>query len=292
MTARIALSYLYVPGDAGRRLDLAHTRGADAVIADLEDAVAADSKQQACREVASWLAQPRLPGPERWVRVNAGQQGVDDLEQVFGESLRGVCMPKVTGPHDVKRVAALLSDLERAHGWAHQPVSIMPLIETAKGLMSLSQTAQAPRVLRLQLGELDLAADLGLDPGPNEAELLPARSAAVAASVVADLLPPVGAVNPNVDDLAYLTQSTLRLRRLGFLGRAAVHPAQLRVIHSAFTPSEREVSDARRVLTAYDQAVAAGRGVWLDAEGRMIDEAVVRRSRRIVALTLDEEEQP
>lgn len=98
MTAQIALSYLYVPGDGGTRLDLAHTRGADVVIADLEDSVAAVSRPAARSAVAGWLEQPTSEGSPRWVRINAGSDGLDDLEHIFGAGLRGVCLPKVWGP--------------------------------------------------------------------------------------------------------------------------------------------------------------------------------------------------
>jgi citrate lyase subunit beta/citryl-CoA lyase len=290
-----ARSYLYVPGDAGERLSRAHTRGADAVIADLEDGVAAGRKPEARRQVAQWLAAAsagasptvtELPpaGPERWVRLNAGDDAIDDLEAVFGPALSGVVLPKISTETEVEHLAAALGRLEQAHRWTSPPVRIMALIESATGLLSAPSIARAPRVYCLQLGELDLAADLGLEPSADESELLAARAAIVTASAAAGSAPPIGAVNPRVDDLAAFESSTVRLRRLGFVGRAAIHPRQIPVIHAIFTPSPDEVAQARRTLTRFDAEQSAGRGVWLDVDGRMIDEAVIRRSRRILAL--------
>jgi len=276
----LARSYLYVPGDAGRRLTLAHTKGADALIADLEDAVAPARKSEARQAVRSWIAE-RTPD-ERWVRVQAGAAGIDDLAQVFGPGLRGVCMPKVASRADVEELARALAELEHSGGWSAAPVAIMPLIESAAGVLAVAEIANASRVLRLQLGELDLAADLGFEVGADEMELLPARASVVVASAAAGIAPPVGAVWPHVRDDAGLASSTQRLRRLGFIGRAAVHPAQLEPIHRLFSHTHEEIETARRVVAEYDNAVASGRGVLLDRDGQMVDEAIVRRSRRVL----------
>ncbi|MBO4208648.1 CoA ester lyase [Micromonospora echinofusca] len=278
------MSYLYVPADAGRRLTLADTRGADAVIADLEDAVAPGRRAQARQEARAWLSRSTGTRVERWVRINSGPDGLEDLAEVFGPGLSGVCIPKVTCPNDVQQVTRLLTELETAHRRSDDPVPVMPLVESGAGLIALPGIARAPRVQRLQLGELDLAADLGMEPGPDETELLAARTAVVTASAAARLLPPVGAVRADLADHDALDQSTRRLRRLGFLGRAAIHPAQLPVIHAVFDVTPEQVHVARSLVSAYDQALAAGQGVLRDEHGRMVDEAVVRRSRHIISL--------
>ena len=290
MSAQVPRSYLYVPGDAGRRLALANRRGADAIIADLEDGVAPTQKAIAREQVAAWLAPPAAPAEvERWVRLNVDAQGIDDLEQVFGAGLQGVCIPKVADPEDVRRVARVLARLEHASHWSGPVVCIMPLIESALGLLSAVEIARAPRVFCLQLGEVDLAADLGLEPTTDEFELLNARSTVVTASRAARLTPPVGAVHIELQDLAGLEQSTWRLRRLGFRSRAAIHPSQLPIIHKVFSPTREELDDARRLVAKYEDAQKSGIGVLLDEKGRMVDEAVVLRSRAMLALARAEE---
>lgn len=277
----IARSYLYVPGDSGNRLARAHERGADAVIADLEDGVAPAAKPAAVRAVREWLSHPAGNDARRWVRVNAGEHGLQDLRAVVGPGLFGVCVPKVYGPADVTAVV----DAARACAASGQPLAVMVIIETARALRDLDAIAAVPGLTMLQLGELDLAAELGITPGPDELELLPARSAVVAAAAAAGLLAPVAPVSPDFADLDRFARTTAALKRLGFAGRAVIHPAQLAATHAVFTPSADEVEDATDILRRYDAALGQGSGVAVDARGAMIDEAVARSCRRILELS-------
>jgi citrate lyase subunit beta/citryl-CoA lyase len=277
-------SYLYVPADDEQRLGKAKTRGADAIVADLEDSVAPSRKGVANDNTARWLAEPGAGEAERWVRVNQGELGLADIAAVFGRGLTGICLPKVSSGTEVRRASDLLDDLEQRGNVPAQTTLLMPLIESATGLQALSDIAGAPRVHKLQIGELDLAADLGIEPGEDEAELAPLRSRVVVASVASGLLPPVGAVSPEFRDLDMLATSTRRLQRAGFVGRMAIHPAQLDVIHRCFAVTAAEVAAALELVERYDTAMADGSGVILGEDGRMVDEAVVRRSRRIIGL--------
>lgn len=285
MSRRLVRSYLYVPADEAERLHKARSRGADAVIADLEDSVAMIRKDLAVENAAEWLAKKSgYTTVERWVRVNPGARGLDDVAAVFGPGLTGICLSKVSSGAEVRRASETLDSLERRSGIAGQTILIMPLIESAAGLQSLSEIAGSPRVQKLQIGELDLAADLGIQPGGDEAELGPFRSSVVVASVASGLLPPVGAVTPEFRDSDLLAVSTQRLKRAGFVGRAAIHPAQLKTIHSCFAVTPTEAAAAQDLVNRYEAAVNAGEGVILGDDGRMVDEAVIRQSRRIVAL--------
>jgi citrate lyase subunit beta / citryl-CoA lyase len=284
VSPNLARSYLYVPAANAARLETAAGRGPEAVIADLEDSVAPAQKTEAVRNAAAWThGEGPPPQVERWVRINAGPSGLRDIEAVFGPHLTGVCLPKAD-PEFVLSAGELLTGLERDAGAPAQHVALMPLVETARGVTTLDEIARAPRVHRLQLGEIDLAADLGLEPGEDDAELAPIRSATVVASAAAGLLPPVGAVSPEFRDLARLRITTDRLRRAGFVGRAAIHPAQLETIHSVFTLSPAQLAAARAGIAAYEQALADGTGAMVGHDGRMVDEAVVKRWRRIIAL--------
>lgn len=143
----------------------------------------------------------------------------------------------------------------------------MPLIETARALQSVDDIAAHPRTDVLQLGEIDLAADLGVAAGADEQELLFARSRIVVASAAAGIETPVGAVSPDFSNLDVLRVTTQRLQRLGFAGRAVIHPRQIAVVNDVFTPSSREAADARRVLASYAAAAANGSGVILETTG-------------------------
>jgi len=287
--AQLLRSYLYVPGDSGDRLARASSRGADAVIVDLEDAVTPARKDMALTDTMAWLHE----GPssaERWVRINSGERGLEEVAQLLGPGLTGICMPKVGGAEEVERVSALLDSFEQRSSPGFPSISLMPLIESAAGVQALLEIAAARRVHRLQLGELDLAADLGLHIGDDEVELLPVRSAVVVASRAAGLLPPVGAVSPEIRNTALLAATTRRLRLSGFVGRAAIHPAQLATIHQAFAGSPDETAAAKKLLAQFESAQRRGSVALVGDDGRMVDEAVIRRCRQVIALAEAAEE--
>ncbi|MFG2088905.1 MULTISPECIES: HpcH/HpaI aldolase/citrate lyase family protein [unclassified Spirillospora] len=271
-TGRLPRSYLYVPGNAPDKLGKALARGADALIVDLEDAVPPGGKDAARRAVAGWLRSGlRTGGAELWVRVNGGETGEEDVRTLAGiPALTGLVLAKSEDAAHVAAAAGLLAAL------GDVTTLLMPLLETAGAILDVRDIAGAPRVHRLQIGEVDLAADAGLDPGPDEAELAFARGMTVMASAAAGLHPPVGPVSVITSDAEALARSTDRVRRQGFVGRACIHPAQIPVVHEVFTPSAAEVARAEDVLARYKAAAAAGSGVVLDADGRLIDAAVIR----------------
>ena len=283
MSGRLARSYLYVPADVPERLQSALHRGADAIIADLEDAVALKRKDVALNNAVDWLRSTHQASTELWVRVNPGRCGLEEVTALFHKNLSGICLAKVSGPEDVENVAALLDELESG-AESQSPVSLMPLIESATALQTLSGIASASRVLRLQIGEIDLAADLGVSGEEESNELNYSRASVVVASSAAGLLPPVGAVSTQYRDLDSFATSTRRLRRSGFIGRAVIHPAQISTVHEVFTPSHDEIRRAQSLVSRFDTALASGYGVLVDEDGRMVDEAVVRQSRRLLML--------
>jgi citrate lyase subunit beta / citryl-CoA lyase len=267
-----ALTYLYVPGDRPERFDKALVSGADAIVLDLEDAVAADRKALARDTVARWIAALAPGSVEVWVRVNPGALQEADIRAVVHPRLTGVWLPKVGSAREVEQVDRLLATL-------CPDAAVSALIETAAGVFDASAIAHAPRVRFLQLGEVDLAADLGIEVDANGTALLFARSQVVAASVAAGIDPPPAAVSRNFRDGDALEADTRALARLGFVGRACIHPAQLGPVRRVFTPSQDEVRKARSVLAGLD---AAASGVAVDAAGFLIDEAVARQARRVI----------
>ena len=275
---RLPRSYLYVPGNATDKLVKAPSRGADALIVDLEDAVPPNSKDDATAAVLDWFASSPKDGPQLWVRINDDTRRHADVAALAGvPALTGLVLAKVRDADEVADVAALLEE----HG--DRTTLLMPLLETASAILDARAIAAAPRVHQLQVGEVDLAVDAGITPGDDESELAPLRAAVVLASAAARIPPPVGPVSRETRDLEDLASTTRRIRRQGFFGRACIHPAQLAVVHEVFTPSADEVADARAVVDAFDRATAVDSGIALDAEGRMIDLAVIRAARVVVA---------
>jgi citrate lyase subunit beta/citryl-CoA lyase len=281
-------SYLYVPGDGGRRLELAESRRADAVIADLEDSVVTAHKSDALKQVLTWLNSEPVSEDsshrvaERWVRVNAGDAGLEELDQLAHRLLEGVVLPKIASSADLAAADRVLTEAERRNGLAPGAIALMPLIETADAVVNILPISRAARVVVLQLGEVDLAADLGIEPGANEDELAAIRLGVVVASRASGLAAPVGPVSTNYSDLPLFRVSTERLRRLGFVGRVAIHPAQLPIIHDTFRPAAADIESARELLHQAKQFAAAGQGAWVGADGTMVDEAVLRRARQII----------
>lgn len=268
-----ARSYLFVPGDRPGVLAKVAFRGADAVIADLEDSVAPAGKGKARSTIVGWLASQESPGYQRWVRVNRGSLFDEDLATLEGGTLDGIVIPKVDGPEDVVETVQRLLRVQPT-------ANLIVLIETAKALRSLDNIASVDGVFQLMLGEADLGADIGMaadDPGWNVL-----RVAVIVASAAALLEPPVAPVDPDISNQVQFKAETERMRRMGFGSRAVIHPLQVNIVNTVFTPNQSEIDAAYRLIADHTAAQSSGKGVYLDDRGRMVDEAIVRRARRIL----------
>jgi citrate lyase subunit beta/citryl-CoA lyase len=264
-----------VPGSDPSRIEKALASEADAVVLDLEDAVAPNRKAEARENVARVLRS----GPTKpvFVRINASNSALadEDLEAVVRTNLAGLRLPKTETAEEVRRVAKALEGSARS-------VGIQCLIESALGLELVFEIARShSRVAGVSLGETDLAADLGVR---DDAGLLYARSRVVAASRAASLVHPVQSVYTNVRDLEGLRRSTESGKGLGFVGRSAIHPAQVPVINEIFTPTEGEVAEAEDLLARLEELSGEGTGAFLLEDGRFVDKAVVERARSTLAL--------
>lgn len=266
-------SYLYVPGDRPDRLARAFTRGAEALIVDLEDAVPADAKERALLDVLGWLDTVPAAAEPIWVRVNSGNRREEEVLRLAAHPrVHGLCLPKTESATEVADVDRLLQRTGRQIG-------IAPLIESAVGIVNVHAIALAPGVRLLHLGEVDLAADLGLTPGPAGEELLLVRSLIVVASRAARLGAPPAPVSTQVDDPEAFRSSTRSLAALGFVGRACIHPRQVAVVNELFRADPADRAWAQAVLEAAD---SAEHGAFRAGDGSMVDEAVLRRARRIL----------
>ncbi|MCA1834115.1 MAG: CoA ester lyase [Actinomycetota bacterium] len=269
-----ARSFLYIPGDREEFLTKAFDRGADAIIADLEDGVAPAAKDAARKIVAGWIEQE--PGAQTWVRLNSGALMEADVTAVCAPGLTGVVLPKAS-IDALASLDVLLTIAEKRADLAEGTVLVCPLIETAQGVLDVRLITEAPRVSHLAIGEVDLGAELNI----TDADAMnPIRMQLVVASAAAGISPPTAPVATDFQDLDALRSSTLRLKAMGFGARAAIHPAQVPPINEVFTPTTEEIEAARELVTTYDAALARGNGVIKDADGKMVDEAVVRSARR------------
>jgi citrate lyase subunit beta/citryl-CoA lyase len=271
---------LYVPGDQPNKLAKATERGADAVIADLEDAVGPDRKEDGVETVAAWLADADpLTRTELWVRLGL-ERAREDLPRLVVPALDGLVLPKAEHPDELDELDRMLTTTEHVQAHRERGVHVAPLIESARGMLQALALTQAPRVRHLGMGEADLVADLGLEPSVDEHELAHARSTVVSASAAGELPGPTAATSTDFRDTDGLRASTERLRRFGFRARSAIHPAQVPVIAEVFTPHEADVAHARAVVDAYE---GSEEGVATGPDGRMIDRAVARAARDILS---------
>ncbi|QLY28770.1 HpcH/HpaI aldolase/citrate lyase family protein [Nocardia huaxiensis] len=267
-------SALYVPGNRPELFAKALAGPADVVLLDLEDSVPLRDKDSARAAVSAWLRRVVAPG-RIWVRVNPGPLGLADLRAVALPGVSVICLSKTESPEQVSAAAAAIREAEPVPG----TIGLCPLLESAAALTDARAIAATPGVTRLQLGEADLCADLGMRPGADERELLSLRTAVVLASAAAGLAPPLAPVRTDFRDLETLRTSTEGLARLGFRGRACIHPSQIPIVNQVFTPSATELARARTLVARFE--AAAGQ-VVLDDHGRMVDLAVIRQARRLL----------
>ncbi|WP_199856730.1 HpcH/HpaI aldolase/citrate lyase family protein [Nocardia suismassiliense] len=266
-------SALYVPGNRPELFDKALAGPADVILLDLEDAVPLADKDAARATVSSWLRCVVAARQQIWVRVNSGAAGQDDLAAVALPAVSAVCLAKTESVEQVRAAAEVLGEYEPQHG----AIRICPLLESAAAVLDARAIAAGPRVARLQLGEADLRAELGIEPSADDRELLTVRTQVVLASAAAGIAAPLGPVSTDFRDPQRLRESTRALARMGFRGRACIHPAQLSVVNEIFTPAADELDRARALVDRFESAAG---GVLLDEAGRMGDLAVVRQARR------------
>jgi citrate lyase subunit beta/citryl-CoA lyase len=256
-------SYLFVPGDRAERIAKARASGADAVVVDLEDAVAPGNKPVARDAVAGALdaAQPVV------LRINGADTAWfgDDARLAAHPGVAAVMLPKA-GSTDA--VAALRAASGKA---------VLALIETAAGMAHLPALAAAEGVARLVFGSIDFQLDL--DIADDDLALLPFRMRLVLASRVAGLPPPVDGVTTALDDEARIAHEARRARSLGFGAKLCIHPRQVALVNDAFSPTAAELAWARRVV---DAAASAG-GAAVAVDGKMVDAPVLARARRLLA---------
>jgi citrate lyase beta subunit len=261
-------SILFVPGSDERKLARALDSEADAVVADLEDAVAPAQKERARAVVVEQLRARRRDG--LMVRINGTHTPYfeEDLRAIAGLDLAAVVLPKAT-PDAVARC-----------GSGEPP--LLAIVETAQGLRQAYELAASPRVAALLLGAADLGAELGLSPLVDSQELLFARSKLVVDAAAAGIRPPFDMVHLDVRDADALAAEAATARALGFGGKACIHPDQVEVVNRVFAPTAAELAWADEAIGAYEAAVAGGQGAVLVA-GTLVDRAVVERARRIAS---------
>ena len=278
-------TYLFAPGNHERRVEKAMGLGADVVILDLEDAVAISEKKSTRNLINKTLDQPRNCAV--FVRVNAYDTEFcyGDICSIVSENLDGIVLPKLESLEDLRSIDWLLTNLEKERGLPHRSIDLMPIIETAGGLVNIREMANADtRVRRLAFGGGDYTRDLGMQWTLKEDELLPVRSEMVLASRFGKLEPPVDTVFIHIKEHDAFKASCLNILGLGFQGKMCIHPDQVPVTNEIFTPSADEVRWSKRIISEFGEAEKAGIAS-IQIDGYFVDYPIVEKAQRTVDIS-------
>jgi len=278
-------SMLFTPGNNARMIQKAARLGADAVILDLEDAVPVPEKASARQLVGEAVVEVGAEGALSFVRVNAVTTGLtgDDIAAVVRPGLLGIVQPKTESPADVLAVAEEVARAERGRGLAPESVVLLPLLETARGVLNAWEIATAsPRIIALAFGALDFTRDMGTKPSVDGTEVLYARSRIALAANAADLQA-IDTPWIEIGDSSGLVDEARMARQLGFRGKLVIHPSQIELVNQVFSPSEEDVAEARKVAEAFREAEARGLGA-ISLDGKMVDIANARQAEDVIAL--------
>lgn len=275
-------SVLFAPGNRARMVEKAPHAGADAVVLDLEDAVPVAEKV-ATRAILAHLLAAACGPPSRFVRINALDTpwGRQDAADVVGQGVFGLMLPKVESASDIQSLEVILTSAEAAAGLPIGQIEILPIVETARGVLRAAEIAAAgPRVRRIAFGAYDFARDMDITLTASGEELL-VPLATVALAARAARIQALDTVFAAIDDEAGLVAEARRARGLGFSGKMCIHPSQIAPVHRVFSPSAEEVDRAARVVSAFRAAVADGRAsVALD--GKMVDYPIAEQQQRLL----------
>ncbi len=283
MTPRLR-SLLFTPADSPRKMAKGATLPADAIIADLEDAVAPSRKLEARALLVHSFRALSERRALRCIRINpvGSPFWPDDLIETFAAQPNCYVVPKVESAAELHLVAQQLTRLEREAALPVGTVRLLAIVETAAGVMNLREIAGADgRLTALALGAEDLAVDTCAQRTRAGWEILYARSALVTAAAAFGLQA-IDTVYTDLADDAGLTAECAAMRKMGFRGKLAIHPRQVEVINAAFTPGPAEVEAARRLIAVFEAHARAGQGVCV-LDGKMVDLPIYRAAQDLLA---------
>ncbi len=276
-------SLLYVPTNRESFVAKAHTRGADAIILDLEDAIAPGEKAAARALLAAAVPRVRQGGAEVVVRVNrALRLAVADIDAAVAAGADALILTKLMGADHVRLLDEHITEAEALAGRISGSVRVIGLVESAEAIPHMDAICRASqRMVALGVGGEDLATDLGAEATPDALDL-PKRLGIIAARG-AGILPTgfIGTV-ADITDLEGYRRILRRSKALGFACASCVHPSQVAIINEEYGEAPEAVARAGRMVAAFDEAIARGVGA-VSFEGQMIDEPVVARARQVLA---------
>ncbi len=276
-------SLLFVPGNTPRMLDRAMALRPDAFVPDMEDSVPWDEKANARNVTASYVPELAASGVPVIPRVNSLDTGLleEDLSAVVGPHVFGVSVGKMDNPEAVAEVVGILDRVEDAAGVERGTTRLLPWIESAEAIVKVYDICRSSeRIVAVSLGAEDFTNDMEIKRTDSDSELAYARGAIAVAARAAGVLALDTPFFAFRDPVA-LKSNTEMSKAIGFKGRFAIHPAQLDIINSVYSPSEEEISQAQREIEAFEEAASMGRGST-SLDGKVIDVPVVKRAQALL----------
>jgi citrate lyase subunit beta / citryl-CoA lyase len=278
----ILRSFLFVPGNRVDRIEKAFASPADAVIIDLEDAVAPSEKESVRKQVGVFLEKANRKNI--FIRINSVKTPffTKDLETIAQASVQGIVIPKSDDPEAFRKVDLKLGELERQRSVPEGRIRLIPQLESALGLSKAQEIgASTRRMLGLAFGAGDLTLDLGAKLTQTGEELFYARSHLVFASRLAGVYAIDAPYMIDVKDIEGLTAEARRSRQLGLRGKFCIHPSQIGAVNEIFSPTSDEMDRARKIIEAYDRATGKGEGA-IALEGEFIDPPVYEMAKQVL----------
>jgi citrate lyase subunit beta/citryl-CoA lyase len=275
-------SLLYVPVNVEKFIEKAHTRGADVIQLDLEDAVPPAEKEKARTLVEKNAARVRKGGADVVVRINQPLSlAVRDIEHSICPDVDGIAITKADSASHVRLIDQVVTELEVKRGMPVGHTKFLVMIETTDAFLRIDEIPRAsPRTVGMLIGGEDFALDLNAQP--DDEVLLAPKARMIIAARAAGVMP-LGFIGTVADfsDWEKFRLMVRRARRFGFDGAGCIHPGQVKIVNEEYTPSEQEVAYARKVVQMDKEAAAAGRGSF-QIDGKMIDIPVVVRAEKLI----------
>jgi citrate lyase subunit beta/citryl-CoA lyase len=276
---RNRISRLYLPGNSPNLMINAGIHKPDGIILDLEDAVAPDKKYEARFMVRNALRNIDFYGSERMVRINQVPAGLADIEFLVPHNVNLILVPKCENAEQIRLVNEKITELKKKYNVPGN-VWLMPIIESALGVLKSLEIAQSENVVALAIGLEDYTADLGTHRTKEGNESFFARSMVVNACKASGIQA-IDSVFSDIADMEALKETVIRSKALGFDGMGCIHPRQIRVIHDNYAPDDAEIEKAKKIVIAFMDATSRGLGV-VSLGTKMIDPPVVKRAQKLI----------
>ena len=280
---RNRISRLYLPGNTPSLMINAGIHKPDGIILDLEDAVAPNKKYEARFVVRNALRNIDFYGAERMVRINQVPAGLNDLEFLVPNNVNLILVPKCESAEQIRLVNSRIDELKIKYGVSGN-IWLMPIIESALGVLKALEIAQSENIVAMAIGLEDYTADLGTHRTQEGTESFFARSMVVNACKASGIQA-IDSVFSDIADMEALKDNVIRSKALGFDGMGCIHPRQIMVIHENYAPDATEIEKAKKIVNAFIEATAKGLGV-VSLGTKMIDPPVVKRAQKLIDLAV------